>query len=146
MTIEAMRPELTKLGAGLLRALDAFKQDDPFLDLGLVRIEETKWTKEGKLILSFSTLGLLNDIRPDRYYIDNLVADLIERDQHMNPCSGELAQFISAMVDQFGFIKKNNVALDLGQLSFQEMRWIDQHLVFNIQYRGEPYTPKEARW
>lgn len=142
--IQEMRPQLSALIEGLLKAFSAMKQKDPLLDLARLRVEEVKWTKDGRLALWLSTMGLLDSITSDRYYIDNLVAELVDKDQHMNPCSGEIAQFMSAMIDQFGFYKKHNVDFDLTEVRFSEMRWIDGRLVFDMTYRGEPFGRPET--
>jgi hypothetical protein len=146
MTIDAMRPQLRILISGLLSTIESLKIDDPLIDMNRVRIEETKWTKDGQLVLSLSTLGLLEDIKPDRYYVDELVGELVERDDHFRPVSGEVGQFISAMIDQFGFIKKNNDAFDPTKVEFTQMHWNQGRLVFNLEYDGKPMSPQEARW
>lgn len=145
-TIDAMRPQLRNLIVGLLSTIESLKIDDPSIDMNRVRVEETKWTKDGQLVLGLSTLGLLEDVKPDRYYVDELVAELVEKDDHLRPISGEVAQFISAMIDQFGFIKKNNVSFDLSKVTFSQMHWNQKRLVFNLEYNGRPMSPQEARW
>jgi hypothetical protein len=144
--IEDMRPALQELIVGLLTTIEGMKERDPLIDLGRVRVEETKWTKDGRLVLWLSTLGLLDSIVSDRYYIDDLVAELVDKNDHVKETSGEVAQFISAMIDQFAFIKKHDIETDLTKITFENMKWVDQRLVFDIKYNGEPFSPKEARW
>lgn len=144
--IKDMKAQLIALGGGMLKALAAMKDDDPFIDMETLRFEETKWTKDGKLVIWITTLGVPTGEKTDRYYVDNIVADLIEKDEHMNPVSGELAQFMSALIDQFGFMKKQHGHLDLDKITFAEMHWVDDRLVFSINYNGAPLTPREARW
>ncbi len=146
-TVEAMRPELRKLVVGLLRAFEQAADMVPGVELHRLRVEETILTKDGKMVLTLSLMGLSKGVRAgDMYHVDELVGEFFEGGERWSLVSYEIGQFVSALVNQFVFIQKRNEAFRPGRVSFGEPRWVEGHTVFDVAYGGEPLGVKNAGW
>ena len=60
--------------------------------------------------------------------------------------SGEVAQFVSALVNQFAFIKKRQETFPLDKVTFEDLRWNGGHAVFSLRCNGQPMGVKNAGW
>lgn len=145
-TIESMRPQLRKLIVGLMKLFEECQEREPSIDLTKLRVEETILTKDGKMVLTISTLGLLKGVKDDIYGVDELVGELFEGDEMWAAVSGETAQFVSALVNQFAFIKKRNDNFQPSKVTFGECSWNQGHAVFDLLYDGRPMGLQNAGW
>ncbi len=146
-TVEAMRPELRRLVVGLLKAFEQSADMVPGVELHKLRVEETVLTKDGKMVLTLSLMGLSQGVRPgDMYYVDDLIGEFFEGDERWSLVSYEVGQFVSALVNQFAFIRKRDEGFQPGRVTFGEPRWVDGHTVFDMRYQGEPLGVKNAGW
>lgn len=143
-TIKAMRPALSALLAAICDQLTKAKEDEPRLPLEHVRFAQTRWTPTGKLVIEFEIVKETAE-ETDRYYVDDLVDEMVGRNRFISAMRAEIAQFISAMVDQFSYIKKHNIQLDLSRITFTGAEWIANALVLDVRNDGKPYGSKEAR-
>jgi hypothetical protein len=152
-TIRKMRKALTGLVTDLCEQFETLKNDKPQLRLECVRIAETKWTKDGHLLvqLGYDPQGIY-DLGP-RYHVDDLIAEVVDHSDKAKPLANELGQFLAALVDQFSVLTKHH-SVDLGAVAFEHTRWVDvgteteEHLVlvFDIRHYGFPLCYREARW
>jgi hypothetical protein len=145
-TIDAMRPQLRRLIVGLMRLFEEVVDREPEVDLTKLRVEETILTKDGKMVLTISKMGLLKGVRDDIYHVDELVGEMFEGDEQWRAVSGEVAQFVSALVNQFAFIRKRNENFQPGKVAFGECSWNQGHAVFDLTYDGQPMGLKSAGW
>jgi hypothetical protein len=143
-TVRAMRPALITLATALCQQIEIMKSEHPDLVLTRLRFAQVAWTPTGQLVITFE----YGDQAPDesRYFVDEIVHSLVERNVRLTPIQSEVAQFIASMVDQFGLIKKHNVHVNLDQIDFPGVRWLDHELIIDIRYAGKPFGQREARW
>jgi hypothetical protein len=146
-TVQDMRPQLRGLVAGLLRAFEQVADSIPGVDLSKLRVEDTTLTKDGKMTIAVSTMGLGSGVKPgDLYYVDDLVGEMFEGKERWSLVSYEVGQFISALVNQFAFIRKRDESFQPSQVTFGEPRWSDGLTVFDVRYAGKPLGLKSAGW
>lgn len=145
-TINAMRPALEAFIRNFCDQFEALRQAAPSLHLEGVVFAETKWTKEGRLVIEFGYDPQKDHDLGPRFHVDELVREIVEKTGKLDALFDELSQFIGMMIDQFMLLKKTHLAIDLGKITFDDMRWLDQNLVFNINLDGKPFLPREARW
>lgn len=145
-TVEEMRPQLRGLVVGLLKAFEQAADMRPGIELHRLRVEETVLTKDGKMVLTLSLMGLAADVKPDMYYVDDLVGEFFEGQERWSLVSFEVGQFVSALVNQFAFIRKRDGGFQPGQVAFGAPRWVDGHTVFDVAYQGQPLGLKSAGW
>jgi hypothetical protein len=143
-TVRVMRSALIALATALCQQIETMKSEYPNLNLTRLRFAQVKWTPTGQLAVSFE----YGDQAPDeaRYFVDDVVHEIVERNVRLTPVQSEIAQFIASMVDQFSLIKKHNVHLNLDHIEFNDVRWLDGELVINVRYAGKPFGQREARW
>lgn len=143
-TVKIMRPALTALATSLCQQIEVMKAEHSDLNLNRLRFARIAWTPTGQLAIAFEYGDqALDDVR---YFVDEVVAEITERNVRMAPVRSEIAQFIASMVDQFALIKKNNVHLNLDRITFDGVRWLENELVIDIRYEGKPFGQREARW
>lgn len=143
-TVKIMRPALTALATSLCQQIEVMKAEHSDLNLNRLRFARIAWTPTGQLAIAFEYGDqALDDVR---YFVDEVVAEITERNVRMNPVRSEIAQFIASMVDQFALIKKNNAHLNLDRITFDGVRWLENELVIDIRYEGKPFGQREARW
>lgn len=149
-TIQAMRPALVVLLGAVFAAVSALKDKAPTLDLATVRIVRTEWTMTGELVLQLDAPPVDPEApAPDleRYHVDALVDALLAEAHRLHPFRTEATQFVTALVDQFGVLKKHSLGVALQRITFTRPRVRDGcDLVIDVHYRGRPFSPREARW
>lgn len=133
-TIQQMRDSLTSLVTGICESFEKIKVQIPAMDLNQVIFAETKWTKDGYLDISIG-YGQMPDGEA-RYHIDELVMDIINRNNRLMGIRDELAQYISGMVDQFSVLKDRHPLIHLNGITFTDFKWMDGHLFFQIRHHG----------
>jgi hypothetical protein len=145
-TVQDMRPQLRGLVVGLLKAFEQAAEMRLGIELHKLRVEETVLTKDGKMVLTLSLMGLSQDVKPDMYYVDDLVGEFFEGRERWSLVSYEVGQFVSALVNQFAFVRKRDAGFQPGQIAFGTPRWVDGHTVFDVTYQGQPLGLKSAGW
>ncbi len=147
-TIQAMRPALVGLLGSVFAAVSSLKEQAPTLDLGRVRIRRTEWTQTGELVLQLDCPPQGAPEPPlDRYHVDALVDDLLAEMHLLHPFRAEATQFLTALVDQFGVLKKHALALSLEAVTFERPRVkAGCDLIVDVRHAGQPFSPREARW
>lgn len=145
-TIAEMYTALASLIGDLCTTLQQVKDSDPELELDRIRFEKTMWTKEGQLVLEISTQRDPNDESLERWFVDEFVDDLMTRSVHTEPLRAEVAQFVAAFIDQFGVLRLKNNQINLRNITFERMHWLEGRLIFDISYNGVPFSAQEARW
>lgn len=143
-TVKAMRPSLTTLATALCQQIEVMKAEHSGLNLTRLRFARIAWTPTGQLAIAFEYGDQATD--DERYFVDEVVGEIVARNVRMQPVQSEIAQFIASMVDQFALIKKNNVHLNLDRITFDGVRWLENELVIDIRYEGKPFGQREARW
>jgi hypothetical protein len=145
-TIDAMRPALESLVRNFCDQFESLKQAAPALHMRGVVFAETKWSKEGRLVVEFGYDPQKDHDLGPRYHVDELVREIVEKNGKLVVLFDELSQFVGMMVDQFMLLKKTHLAIDLTAITFDDMRWLNQALIFDINLHGKPFVPREARW
>jgi len=137
-TIRAMRPALVSLVVGVVGQFEAMKAQFSVIDLKKVKFAETTWTKDGQLVIQIG-YGELPAFMEERYHIDEIVQDIIDKNAKIIELRDELAQFIAAMVDQWGIVKQREPLLILAGVSYDNFRWLDKMLIIDTRVAGELY-------
>lgn len=143
-TVSVMRPALVALATALCQQVEIMKSEHLALDLTRLRFAQVAWTPTGQLVITFGYGEQATD--DARYFVDDVVHEIVARNVRLTPVQSEFAQFIASMVDQFALIKKNNVHLSLNLLEFENVRWLDNELIIDVRYDGKPFGQREARW
>lgn len=141
-TIQLMRDSLRSLVVGICESFEKIKLQIPAMDLNQVIFAETKWTKEGYLDISIG-YGQIPDGEA-RYHIDELVMEIIDRNNRLMGIRDEMAQYISGMVDQFSVLKDRHPLCDLKGVTFTDFKWMDGHLLFQIRHHGHVWGCHEV--
>lgn len=143
-TIQAMRPALLKLLAAFAEQMDMLRLNHLGLDLTILKFKQPTWTKDGTLLLSFQQMEAHDDEPAERYHVDELVREILDREPHLLPMQDELSQFFSAFVDQFSVLKKHYL-LDLTRVTFPALHWLPNGILeCSICYDGKPLAPRTA--
>lgn len=154
-TIQEMRGALRRLATDLVRTIMAIKDEKSWIDLDRANVEKVEWADaDGSLIVTLDLPGMLfvagktdPDKVPQRYHVDEFVAEVFAGTLEAAPLTYEIAQFIAGLVDQFSAMKKHTQNLDLGRVTFENTRWIgDDRLAFSIRHGGLPLLPQQVRW
>lgn len=143
-TVRVMRPALITLATALCQQIEIMKSEHSTLNLARLRFAQVAWTPTGQLVIDFEYGEQATD--DARYFVDEVVEEIVSRSVRVTPVQSEIAQFIASMVDQFGLIKKHNVHLNLDHITFEGVRWLDRELIIDIRYEGKPFGQREARW
>jgi hypothetical protein len=67
------------------------------------------------------------------------VQDIIDKNAKIIELRDELAQFIAAMVDQWGIVKQREPLLILAGVSYDNFRWLDKMLIIDTRVGGALY-------
>lgn len=154
-TIQAMRPVLRSLVAELLRTIMAIKDERSWVDLDRTTVKQVEWAEEdGSWLIGLDLPGRVYvpgkadpNKMPQRYHVDELVAEIFARDYEARPLTYEVAQFVAAFVDQMSAIKKHQDHLDLTRVTCVNFRMLGESVIaFNLRYQGLPFLPQQARW
>jgi hypothetical protein len=83
-----------------------------------------------------------------RHKVDEFVNEIIgRRGEAIQELGPELARVVSAFVDQFAAMKKQNPAITLRSIRFERMRWTAEgRCVFDITHNKRPFVPGVASW
>lgn len=137
-TIRSMRPALTALVIGIVGQFEAMKAEFSSIDLKQVKFAETTWTRDGQLVITMG-YGTLPPFMEQRYHVDPVIEEIIEKNAKLDDLRDELAQFVAAMVDQWGMVKQREPLMILAGVSYDNFRWLDKQLVIDTRVGGQLY-------
>jgi hypothetical protein len=140
--IAVLGPEMQGMLRDLLSSFRVFLDAHYCITFKDVRIVETRWLKEGRLLITFA-LGANPDPTPFARHIivDDFVDDTLAKfvpEEFRDEMSG----FIRAMVYQFAMMKKHS-GIDLRRITFATVQWPNERQVLiPINLDGRPLAPR----